>query len=312
MEKVLVTGAAGVIGVKTIKYLLSEGKYEITAVDLRNKNSQKMLKRYRRRVNVIYGDINDSVLMEALVKDQDYIINLAGVMPPLADIKKDLSELVEYKGVEEIVKAINFYNPKCHLIYASATTIYGDEKEVSVKSPIKTTELDYYSNTKVKCEELIKKKLKNYTIIRVPLVLSNPKFGAFMYNVKRRRVCEAITDNDAGYMFVSALINSDKLNKKVFNAGGGDAQKSTYRDILAHVLDIYGLSFRYILTSLFIDRNFYTHTYTDSDDLNDLLDYRSDSLASYYMRLKRSVGKKRIIPRILAKPLVWILKRGQK
>ena len=38
MKKVLVTGAAGVIGQKVIKYLLSEGKYEITALDLRTKN----------------------------------------------------------------------------------------------------------------------------------------------------------------------------------------------------------------------------------------------------------------------------------
>ena len=45
MKKVLVTGAAGTIGNKVIKYLLSEGKYEITALDLRNKNSLKKLKK---------------------------------------------------------------------------------------------------------------------------------------------------------------------------------------------------------------------------------------------------------------------------
>ena len=31
MKKVLVTGAAGAIGLSLIKYLLAEGKYEITA-----------------------------------------------------------------------------------------------------------------------------------------------------------------------------------------------------------------------------------------------------------------------------------------
>ena len=43
MKKVLITGAAGVVGLKAIKYLLSEGKYEITALDLRTKNSQKKM-----------------------------------------------------------------------------------------------------------------------------------------------------------------------------------------------------------------------------------------------------------------------------
>ncbi len=312
MEKVLVTGAAGVVGLKTIKYLLSEGKYEITALDLRNKDSQAKLRKYRRRVNVIYGDINDTVLMEALVKEQDYIIHLAGVMPPLADIKKDLSDLVEYKGTELIVKAINFYNPNCFLIYASSTTIYGDIKEASGKSPIKTTELDYYSQTKVKCEELIKKRLKKYTIIRLPLILSEPKLGSFMYNGKLNNDCEALTDNDAGYMLVKAISQGETLNKKVFNAGGGTSQTSTYRNILANVLDIYGLSFKYILTALFVDKNFYTHIYTDSDNLNEILDFRSDSLASYYMRLKRKVGKKRVLARFLAKPIVFLLRRKEK
>jgi nucleoside-diphosphate-sugar epimerase len=41
MKKVLVTGAAGTIGINVIKYLLSEGKYEITAVDLKNRGNYK-------------------------------------------------------------------------------------------------------------------------------------------------------------------------------------------------------------------------------------------------------------------------------
>ena len=42
MKKVLVTGAAGSVGNLVIKYLLSEGKYEITAIDLKNKKIQRI------------------------------------------------------------------------------------------------------------------------------------------------------------------------------------------------------------------------------------------------------------------------------
>ena len=147
--------------------LTEEGKYEITALDLRTKNSEKKLKKYRRRINIIYGSINDSILIDALVKDQDFIIHLAGVLPPLADIKKDLSENIEYQGTENIIKAINYYNPKCHLFYSSSTTIYGDIKSASIKNKPKIQELDYYNNTKIKTEKLIKDKLKNYTILLI-------------------------------------------------------------------------------------------------------------------------------------------------
>ncbi len=311
MKKVLVTGAAGVIGQKVIKYLLSEGKYEITALDLRTKNVMKKLKRYRRRINLIYGDINDNVLIEALVKDQDYIIHLASVMPPFADIKKDLAKLVEYNGTENIIKAINFYNPDCFMIYASSTTVYGDVKEANINSELKVLPIDYYSKNKIKTEKLIQNKLKNYTILRLPLVLCNPNSKAFMYNVKRNSYVEAITDSDAAYMFVSAINNSDKLKKKIFNVGGGDAVKAKYGDILANVLNIYGLSFAYIFSLLFIDRNFYSHVYLDSDKLNEMLEFRSDSLSSFYMQLKRKV-KGRFLARIFAKPFVWFLRKRYK
>ena len=60
MKKVLVVGAAGAVGVHTVKYLLSEGRYEITIMDLKNKLVMDRLKRFKKRVNILYGDVTDS------------------------------------------------------------------------------------------------------------------------------------------------------------------------------------------------------------------------------------------------------------
>lgn len=308
MKKVLVVGAAGSIGSLVIKYLLSEGKYEITALDLRTKNSQKKLKKYRRRINIIYGDMNDSVLMDALVRDQDFIIHLGGVLPPLADIKKDLSEKIEYNGTANMIKAINFYNPNCFVIYASSTTIYGDKEHTTVKTKPNVLDIDYYSKTKLKTEELIKDKLKNYTIIRFPFILCNPKTGSFMYNVPKNSTIESITDNDAAYLLVSALNHENELKKKIWNAGGGESCTASYREILAKVLEIYGISWKYLSTLLFIDKNFYSHIYDDSNKLDDILEFRSDSLSSYYMRLKRQT-KNRSLKKMLALPFIALLRK---
>ena len=113
MKRVLVTGAAGSLGLLVIKYLLSEGKYEVTALDLRNKLTNRQLKRYKKRINIIYGDIADTALMEELVREHDIIIHLASVMPPLGELNKRLGEIVEYSGTENIIKAINYYNSDC-------------------------------------------------------------------------------------------------------------------------------------------------------------------------------------------------------
>ena len=48
MKKVLITGAAGTIGRNVIKYLLSEGKYEITALDIKTPRNKRYLNKYRK------------------------------------------------------------------------------------------------------------------------------------------------------------------------------------------------------------------------------------------------------------------------
>lgn len=309
MKKVLVTGAAGSIGLNTIKYLLSEGKYEITALDLKNSGSYKKLKRYRRRINVVLGDVSDPILMDALVKDHDYIIHLAGVLPPLADMKKDLCKLIDYKGTENIIRSISFFNPNCYLIYPSSTTVYGFvDKDVTVKSKIEVMEDNYYSKTKIETEKLIKNKLKNYTIFRLPIILANPKNENFIYSGINDNNIEVITNRDAAYALVRAIDYDKKLKGKTYNVGGGENCITTYRELLIKILEIHGLSFNYILSKLFLDKNFYCHIYKDSNNLEEILHFRNDSLASYYMRLKRN-SKNRAINRLLAKPFIWGLKR---
>lgn len=304
MKKVLVTGAAGNIGLLVIKYLLSEGKYEITALDLRNKRTLKKLKKYRKRINIIYGDIGDSILMEALVRDHDYIIHLASVMPPLGELNKNLGEIIEYNGTENIIKAINYYNNKCFLIYASTTSMYDASLSATVSEKIKESELSNYSLNKYKTENLIKEKLKNYTIFRLPIVLNDISSEPFIYNIKKNSMIEVTTKEDASYAFVSALNYEKELNKKTFNVGMGKNGRIIYNDVLKNILKYYGLSMRYILSRIFLEKNYYSPVLLDSDKLDDVIHYRNDSLYNYYRRLQRK-GKKRIIQRILAYPFLY-------
>ncbi len=300
MKKVLVTGAAGTIGLQVIKYLLSEGKYEITALDLKNSKNNQKLKKYKNRINVIFGDVCNRVLIEALVKDFDIIIHLAGVMMPLADLKKDLADCIDYVGCENIVRAICYYNPKCHLFYASSMLLYKNKKEVSVKTSIKLTEDDYYAMAKKKCEDLIKEKLKNYTIYRFPLVLSKVNESLVLNGIKSENVLW-ISKEDAAYSFVKGLDFKAILNKKTFNVTSDGLLM--YRELLSQILKEYGISMKYIYSRLFIDHVSYNYNCLDQDDLDKMIHYRNDTLDNYYKRLKTS-GKNRKIRKLIGKYLV--------
>lgn len=311
MKKILVTGAAGTIGIQVIRYLLIEGKYEITALDLRNAHTYKRLKKYRKRINIVYGDINDSIIVDALVKDHDAVIHLAGAMPPFADIKEDLCHIIDYEGTNNIVKAIVNYNPKCYLIYPSSTTIYGNggnNATFNVNSPLNVEEGDYYSNIKAKAEKLIRESLKNYTIFRIPLVMCNPLKENMMYNVLLSSNIELISSYDVGYALSQAIDYHKELNKKIFNLSGGEKCRVEYREFLLKILKTHGLSIRYLLTVFLVDKNFYGAYYEDGDKLENILHFRKDSIESYYNKLdKYYKGIKRFIPRLLAKPFIAVI-----
>ena len=307
MKKVLVTGAAGSIGICLIKYLLSEGKYEITALDLKNKNVYKRLRRYRRRINIVYGDVLDRNLLEPLVKEADFVIHLASCLPPLAEYKKELVNLIDYTSTENIVRAINYYNPNCHLIYASSTSLYSKDK-TDIKEKINVDDNRYFDCAKLASEKIIAKKIKKYTIVRVPLVLSDLRKDPFIYNIKGNEQVECISKEDAGYAFCVCVGKASKINNQIINIGGGSSCRCSYDEILLNILKYHGISTKYILSRLFIEKNYTSPILLDSDDSNKLLHYRNDSLQSYFMRQKRR-SRARKIAIIIAKPIAYFLNR---
>lgn len=305
MKKILVTGAAGTIGRSVLKYLLSEGKYEITALDLKSRTNNRKLRKYKKRVKVVFGDVTDSLVLENILKEMDYVIHLAGVTPPLADLNDRLTYEVDFKGTENIVRILNFYNPNCHLLYASSASVYGkqDGGEVSVSTKPNLSKNDIYGKYKLDSEEIIKKKLINYSIYRLPIVLCNPINDNYLYIYDNDTKFEVTTDYDAAYMFVKAIDRIDKVNKKTFNVGGGKYSITTGKELNTELLKTFGYNSKYLKCKLFIDKTYYGYIFKDSDKLDELLNYRNDSIASYFLRIKRK-QKKFSLRRLVVNPFI--------
>lgn len=301
MKKILVTGAFGSIGKWVLKYLLTEGKYEITALDLKTKESVKKLK--KRKINIVYGNVEEEALMASLIKEHDYVIHLAGIMPPLCNLSKSFGDEIDYTGTENIVKCISFYNPDCFMIYPSATTLY-EKKDIEISSSgqVKISTEDYFSRTKEKCEKLIKEKLKNYVIFRIPFVLGDLHYNKAVYLYNKNEELELITDRDAAYALVKSIEYSKELNKKVKILTGGKGCRVNSTNLYLRILDTYGYSRNITWNYIFKPYKYSGYIFKEDKKLEELLNYQNDSIDSYFMRLKRTCGKRRI-PRILAKPL---------
>ena len=315
MKKVLVTGAGGNVGLQVIRFLLSEGKYEITALELKDKYVYKRLKRFRKRINIVFGDVTDAALIDALIKENDYVIHLAGVLPHLANIRDDLCKEIDVKGTMQIVDSIKDYHPDCRLVYASSTSIYGpnDGKPLTVKSPESLAENDFYSKYKLMAEEYIKRNIKNYCILRLAYVLADPDKESLIYNVANGDDMEFISTQDAGYAFVQALEKQKETNKKTYNISGGDSYKDTYYNLALNVLSNYGITWKFIGSWFLADKNYYGGIYKDGEASNELLNYRSKNIGVYYRSLKKyKKSFRRFFPRVFAFPFILYYKRKLK
>lgn len=316
MKKVLVTGAAGTVGLQVIRFLLSEGKYEITALDLKNKHVYKRLKPFRKRINIVFGDVNDYAIIDALVKDHDVVIHLAGVLPPLANVREDLCREIDLGGTKQIVDSIKDYNPDCFLLYSSSASVYGkqdDYEHIIVKTKSKLDDYDYFAKYKLECEKYIKDNLKNYSILRLAYILGDPGPEDLIYNITPNSECELLSAEDAGYAFVCAIDFKNKVNKKVFNVAGGEKFRTKYSDYLIHIFKTYGISLKFLSAYLFAEKNYYGGYYEDGDILDDILHFRSKNLDVYYGTLEKYKYKiSRFIPRLLAYPFIWGYSRKKK
>ncbi len=309
MKKILVTGAAGTIGLQVIRFLLSEGKYEITALELKNVNVYRRLKPFRKRINIVYGDVTDNAIVDALVKDHDVVIHLAGVLPPLANVNEDLCQEIDYNGTKVIVDSIKRYNPECFLLFASSTSIYGkqdDYKNIDKKAKFNIDDYDYYSKNKIECEKYIKSNLKNFSIFRLAYILGDPGPEGLIYNVPLDCNMEVLSAEDAGYAFVCAIDYTKKINKKIFNVSGGEKFRTTYRNCVEKVFQTYGLSLKFIASWLMAEKNYCGGYYKDGDDLENILHFRSKNLSVYYNNTLSKYKTKitRFIPRLIAVPFI--------
>lgn len=307
MKKVLITGAAGIVGSETLKNLLTEGKYEISVIDLPNLKSKEFFNTYKSRVKIFYGDLTDQTLVEELVKEHDIIIHLSTVLPPITSINEELAKVTELNVTENLVRAINYYNPDCHFIYASTTGVYGDKlKECSAKSKVVVNSKNYYLKYKIKSENIIQSKIENYTIVRLPLVLSKLKKENFIYNINLNSNISTITKEDAGYLFVKVLENKNKFNKEIINGSGNDNFNVLYKDLIKNLIKCNALSYKMIFSLLFLEKNYYSPLTTDSKKFNDVLDYQNDDLSNYFNRIKYN-NKRKYFSKYLGKAIlkVW-------
>lgn len=164
MKKILITGCAGFIGFNLCNFLLKK-KYKIYGIDTLNNYYSVKLKKERLKViskykNFDFKNINISNLKDIsqiFKKNKfDIVVNLAaqaGVGYSMKYPEKYFKSNIH--GFFNICNLAKEYKIK-KVIYASSSSVYGDNKNLPVKENYITNPLNYYAVSKENNEKTAK------------------------------------------------------------------------------------------------------------------------------------------------------------
>lgn len=310
--KVLLTGAGGSIGYETLRQIVNTN-HDVTVLDLDNRKNRRRFKKFEDKIKVIYGSVNDEELISKIVPQQDAIIHLAAIIPPLADKRPDLTLTVNFYGTQTIIKTIMKLDKKPFLIFSSSVSVYGDRLKnywIKVGDALNPSEGDYYAKTKIATEEMIISSNVPYVIFRLTGIMGHPATDPLMFHMPLDTKLEIASVEDTAYAFIKALEHTEELNGKIFNLSGGKRCRTTYREFIATMFKIYGINVSYLKDVSFAEHNFHCGYFKDADKLNDILSFQQDTLESYYNRVKtKTRGIVRFFSKLFSRPIVFFLMR---
>ena len=165
--KILISGAAGFIGYHLAKQLCQIKKFNVLGIDSINGYYSKKLKKKRvsllnKNKNFFFRNINlnnkKSSKLQINKFKPDIIYHLAGQPGVLYSFKNPQSyyknNVLATKNLVKIAKELNIKK----FVFASSSSVYGDQKKFPIKENFKLNPKNPYAITKLKSEKIIKKK----------------------------------------------------------------------------------------------------------------------------------------------------------
>ncbi|MDC1196007.1 NAD(P)-dependent oxidoreductase [Crocinitomicaceae bacterium] len=310
-QKVLMTGGTGAIGLQLLKQMQAENRLDQISVLVRDsKTNRKKLKAFGNKLTVHFGDITNLDSVKKAVKGKDVVIHLAALIPTVEDSNDALVTRVNVGGTENVVRAMESESPNAFLLFSSSVAIYGDRikgPDIKVTDPPKGLEHDNYSKTKVDAEAIIMSSKLNWSIFRLSAIMGigNHKVSGIMFDVPLETKMEISTVKDTANGFVCALDKQSVLNHQIFNLAGGKQCQLTYKEFLTKAFHSFGMGQPNFHEFAFAKQNFHCGYYQDSDILENLIHFRSDSVETYFKRFRASVPT---VQRISTIPFAGVVK----
>jgi len=282
LANILITGGAGNLGSALSQKLLQEGHW-LRIFDLPQADFS-LAEAWG--TEIIKGTLLNPDALRQAAAGMDAIFHLAAILPPASERDRERTLKVNVQGTQHLLRALAEIFPEPRLFFSSSVAVYGDTSReippVGVARPLRAS--DYYTESKILCEESIRRQARNYTILRVsgiaiPAFLDPPEIWPFQ---SQQRV-EMIALSDLVHALVRAL-GSAETQGKIFNLAGGKGWQMRGKDFVE--------AFCRALELPWAKQNFQTHPgwldWYETVDSQKILGYQETSFDAFEKQLRQA------------------------
>lgn len=304
---ILLTGAFGNIGTAFIRNFITEcdQSLRLRCFDLKTVSNIKKAAVFKDRIETFWGNINDGRDVHEAVKDQDIVIHLAFIIPPLSEARPGFTKKINIDGTKKIIEALKLYNKKGRIIFGSSVSVYGPvppEREPPLKAKDRVIATDNYTSHKIECEKMLMRSGLDWIITRFgvsPSLDFSKDIVSMVYEVPLNARIEFVHSMDVGLALFN-IIGCKRCSKKILLIGGGEECRLHQREFLARFLEVYGIGM--LPEKAFSTRPYYTD-WLDTRESQKLLNYQKRTFDDFIDDIRKRFGPRRYLIKII-KPVI--------
>jgi nucleoside-diphosphate-sugar epimerase len=251
--------------------------------------------------------LNDRASVERAVQGHDVVMHIAAIIPPISEAKPGLTKKVNVEGTQTLLDVMAHANPVPRIIFTSSISVFGPTADLppprTVADPVHPS--DHYSESKVACEEMIRKSGLKFVICRLsatpPIAISVKMAGLMsaMFEMPANLRVEYVNVGDVARALVNAIACDDAWGK-IFLLGGGPSCQLIAKDFVGRLLEAMGIG---RLPAEAFGPGPYYLDWLDTAESQRLLKFQQVTYDDYLKSMVKTVGGLRYVI-ILLRPLI--------
>jgi len=303
VQRVLVTGGAGRLGLRVCRALLDLG-FQVMVFDLPTRRNRRRLAGFGSGLSIHWGDITDAEAVRRALQQAQAVVHMAGLLPPITDDDPELAQRINVEGTRILVELIGRAEGRIPLVYTSSIAVFGATPEamepIAVeRNPVNPQEA--YARTKVEAENLIREGGIEYTILRLaPAFELDSSALRLMFRLPLENRLEFCHPDDVAQAVANAVCRFPAVKGRTLIIAGGPGQRIRYRDLLGGALGALRLP---LPPEERFSRRPYCVDWYDTREAQELLEFQSRSLGDFIRDLQADLARR------LGRPVLWLTQR---